>query len=245
MIMIQVPNIMWARRKPDGYDPTGENKMLLFVERIGQILCTTAILIFNDTVPRKWEPWLAWFISSALLMLLYEGFWIRFFRGGRTLRDFYRPFLGIPAPGATLPVTAFLLLGVYGRLIWLVAASIILSVGHIGIHMHHIRKMGQELIQAMQELVDYSEGKIDLRTTRLNVTPVCETISATDIKETRKKLRMTQGVFAIVIGVSKKTVESWETGRYIPDGAARRLISMINHDPSFLERYGIIQSDVK
>jgi len=106
-------------------------------------------------------------------------------------------------------------------------------------------KMGQELIQAMQELIDYSEGKIDLRTTRLNVTPVCETISATDIKETRKKLGMTQGVFAIVIGVSKKTVESWETGRYIPDGAARRLISMLNHDPSFLERYGIIQSDVK
>jgi len=106
-------------------------------------------------------------------------------------------------------------------------------------------KMGQELILAMQELVDYSEGKIDLRTTRLNVTPVCETISATEIKEIRKKLRMSQGVFAIVIGVSKKTVESWETGRYIPDGAARRLISMINHDPSFLEQYGIIQSGEK
>ena len=105
--------------------------------------------------------------------------------------------------------------------------------------------MGQDLIQAMQELIDYSEGKIDLRTTRLNVTPVCETISATEIKETRKKLGMSQGVFAIVIGVSKKTVESWETGRYVPDGAARRLITMINHDPTFLVKYNIIQSDVK
>ena len=35
-------------------------------------------------------------------------------------------------------------------------------------------KFGQELIEAMHELVDYSEGKISLRTTRLNVSPVCE-----------------------------------------------------------------------
>jgi len=32
-------------------------------------------------------------------------------------------------------------------------------------------KIGHELIEAMQELVDYSEGKIDLRTTKLNVAP--------------------------------------------------------------------------
>jgi len=32
-------------------------------------------------------------------------------------------------------------------------------------------KMGQELIKSMQELVDYSEGKIDLRTSRLNISP--------------------------------------------------------------------------
>jgi len=65
-------------------------------------------------------------------------------------------------------------------------------------------KVGQNLIQAMQELMDYSEGKIDLRITRLNVSPVCETISAAEIKETRKKLGMSQSVFAIAIGVSKK-----------------------------------------
>jgi len=106
-------------------------------------------------------------------------------------------------------------------------------------------KVGQNLIQAMQELIGYAEGKIDLRTTRLNVSPVCETISAAEIKETRKKLGMSQSVFAIVIGVSKKTIESWEAGRYTPDGAARRLISIINYDPSFLKKYGIIQSTME
>ena len=102
-------------------------------------------------------------------------------------------------------------------------------------------KIGQELIEAMQELVDYSEGKVNLRTTRLNVSPVREKIEADEIKETRKKLGMTQGVFAIVIGVSKKTVESWESGRYSPDGAARRLISVMQKDPSFPEKYDILQ----
>jgi len=141
MLMIQIPNIMWAKNKPAGYDPSGENGILLIFERAGQVLCTASILLFSDTNPREWEPRIAWFFASAALMLLYEGFWIRYFRGGRTLRDFYRPFFGFPAPGATLPVAAFLLLGIYGRLIWLIAASLILGIGHIGIHLQHIRKL--------------------------------------------------------------------------------------------------------
>jgi len=102
-------------------------------------------------------------------------------------------------------------------------------------------KMGQELIESMQELLDYSAGKIDLRTTKFSISPVCETISVEEIKETRKKLGMSQGVFALVIGVSKKTVESWEAGRYNPDGAARRLITIMQSDPTFPEKYGIVQ----
>ena len=102
-------------------------------------------------------------------------------------------------------------------------------------------KMGHALIEAMQELVDYSEGKINLRTTKLNVAPVCKTISADEIKNLRKELGMTQGVFATVIGVSKKTVESWETGRYTPVGSSRRLLSVMQRDPNFPEKYGIIQ----
>jgi len=102
-------------------------------------------------------------------------------------------------------------------------------------------KMGQELIESMQELLDYSEGKIDLRTTKFNISPVCDSISVDEIKKTRKMLGMSQGVFAMVIGVSKKTVESWEAGRYNPDGAARRLITVIQSDPTFPEKYGIVQ----
>lgn len=141
MLMLQIPNIMWAQSKPEGYDPSSENKVLLIFERAGQVLCTVSILVFKDTNPHGWEPWIAWFFASAILMLLYECYWIRYFRGKRTLQDFYRSFLSIPVPGATLPVVAFLLLGIYGKLIWLIVSSVIIGIGHIGIHLQHIRKM--------------------------------------------------------------------------------------------------------
>jgi DNA-binding transcriptional regulator YiaG len=67
-----------------------------------------------------------------------------------------------------------------------------------------------------------SFGKIELRTSALNVSHVCETISPDEIKASRKDLGMTQDMFAVVPGVSENTVESWETGKYAPDGSARR-----------------------
>jgi putative transcriptional regulator len=100
--------------------------------------------------------------------------------------------------------------------------------------------MGQDLIEAMQEALDHSEGKIELRASTLNISPVCEIISPDEIKATRKDLGMTRDVFAVILGVSENTVESWETGIYAPDGSARRLITVLQKDRKFPERYGII-----
>lgn len=74
-------------------------------------------------------------------MVLYECWWIRYFRSNRTLSDFYSSFLGVPVAGATLPVIAFLLLGIYGKVIWLIVSVIILGIGHIGIHLQHRREI--------------------------------------------------------------------------------------------------------
>ena len=101
-------------------------------------------------------------------------------------------------------------------------------------------RMGESLMEAMQEALDHSAGKLELRTSRLSINPVRETISADEIRDTREKLGMSQGIFAMTMGVSRKTVESWETGRYNPDGAARRLISILQADPAIPEKHGII-----
>jgi len=65
---------------------------------------------------------------------------------------------------------------------------------------------------------------------------------ACEIKEIRNSLGMTQAVFALFMGVSKKTVEAWESGRNMPDGPARRLLAMVQADPEILARYGIVTS---
>jgi len=141
LLMLWIPNILWARNLPAGHDSLGESKTLLLFERAGQALCTASILLFSDYSPHALEPWTAWLFASAALMVLYEIFWVRYFWSKRTVRDFYRSLWGIPAPGATLPVVAFLLLGIYGRVIWLIVSSVVLGVGHVGIHLHHIEDL--------------------------------------------------------------------------------------------------------
>ena len=64
---------------------------------------------------------------------------MRYFRSERKLSDFYSGFCGVPLAGATLPVAAFLLLGVYGRVVWMVASAVLLGIGLIGIHAGHNR----------------------------------------------------------------------------------------------------------
>ncbi len=93
-------------------------------------------------IPPAFTSWTCWLLASLLLMLLYLAWWIRYFRGSRRLADFSRQLCGLPLAGATLPVLAFLLLGIYGRLIWLVLGTLLLGVGHIGIHLRHAREIG-------------------------------------------------------------------------------------------------------
>ena len=58
-----------------------------------------------------------------------------------TMKDMYSSLLGIPVAGATLPVVAFLLLGIYGRNIFLIISTIVLGIGHIGIHLNHKKEL--------------------------------------------------------------------------------------------------------
>ena len=143
LLMLFVPNLLWTKHQPKGYDKyaKNENRVLLLLERIGEVSVSGLELIFRDLNPQGWNLWLLWQVGAFLLMMLYEVFWIRYFRSEKTMRDFYDSLLGIPVPGATLPVLAVLLLAVYGRNPILFAAGIILGVGHIGIHLGHRKEI--------------------------------------------------------------------------------------------------------
>ena len=143
LLMLFTPNFFWTKNQPKDYDKVAphENKVLLALERIGEVLVSAIVLVFTDFNLRPWSNWTWWLIVSFSLMVIYEIYWIRYFRSEKTLQDFYSNILGIPVAGATLPVAAFMLLAVYGKNIPLAVATVILGIGHIGIHLMHKKEV--------------------------------------------------------------------------------------------------------
>lgn len=143
LFMLMIPNILWSKNKPKNYEVYAkkENKVLQIFERIGEILVSCLSLIFSDFNIHKFSYWTVFLIAAFLFMVMYEIYWIRYFRSNKTMKDMYCSLLGFPVAGATLPVCAFFLLGVYGKNIFLIVATIILGIGHIGIHLNHKRNL--------------------------------------------------------------------------------------------------------
>ena len=143
LLMLMIPNIIWSKNKPKDYNiyVKNENKVLLSFERIGEMLVTCLSLIFSDFNINKISNWSSILLIAFILMILYEMYWIMYFKSNRTMKDMYSSFLGIPVAGATLPVFAFLFLGIYSKNVFLIIATIILGIGHIGIHLNHRKEV--------------------------------------------------------------------------------------------------------
>ena len=143
LLMLMIPNIIWSKNKPKEYDKyvKNENKVLLLFERIGEILVTCLSLIFSDFNINKISSWTIILLIAFIIMILYEIYWIRYFKSNKTMKDMYSNLLGVLVAGATLPVIAFLLLSVYGKNLFLFISVIILGIGHIGIHLNHKKEV--------------------------------------------------------------------------------------------------------
>jgi len=145
LLMLFIPNVVWTGKKPQGYSAEKENKILGAFERAGEMLTCCFALVFSDFNIHGWTAWSWWLIAAFILMVLYELWWVRYFRSARQLADFYSDLFMIPLAGAVLPVIAFLLLGVYGRVGCMMLAALILGIGHIGIHIQHRKELEADL----------------------------------------------------------------------------------------------------
>ena len=143
LLMLFIPNIIWSKNLPKDYDKyvKHENKILGIFEKIGEVLLTVLPLIFKDFNINNISNWTIILLISFLLMILYEISWIRYFKSNKTMEDMYKSIIGIPVPIASLPVFAFLLLGIYGKNIFVIISSIIMGIGHIGIHLNHKKEI--------------------------------------------------------------------------------------------------------
>ncbi len=71
----------------------------------------------------------------------------------------------------------------------------------------------------------------DLKKARLVMPP-----GSVNVREIRRRLRLSQRAFAAKFGFSPRTVQEWEQGRAQPDRPARLLLAMIARAPKTVER---------
>ncbi len=149
LVLLLVPNLLWTKHQPRDYGEYAkkENRTLVALERIGEVLVSCLVLIFRDFNVQTGSPRLFWLAGVFALMILYEIFWVRYFRSEKTMADFYRSLAGVPVAGATLPVAAAALLALYGRNPILLAAVILLGIGHIGIHLQHRKALSERIAE--------------------------------------------------------------------------------------------------
>jgi putative transcriptional regulator len=86
--------------------------------------------------------------------------------------------------------------------------------------------------KGMEGSIAYSRGELSLKTTTLPLPPPLA--SSAKVIALRKKLKMSQSVFAPSLNVSTKLVQSWEQGVRKPDHGELRLIELLMKEPKIV-----------
>lgn len=103
----------------------------------------------------------------------------------------------------------------------------------------HRPPFAERLIQALGDGIRHNRGEITLRTTELEIPEPPPAYRAADVLRVRQQLHMSQPIFAALLHVSVKTIQSWEQGERNPSHAAARLLQTIEQPdmlPAFLAR---------
>lgn len=94
---------------------------------------------------------------------------------------------------------------------------------------HETASFFDRLKRGMEESIAHSRGDLTLKTTTVPAPP--PPASRAKVMALRKKLRMSQSVFAATLNVSTKLVQSWEQGTRKPDRGELRLIELLIKHP--------------
>jgi putative transcriptional regulator len=97
------------------------------------------------------------------------------------------------------------------------------------------RNIAEEILEGLQAVKAYYEGKMTLRTFKVEEPPLPE-VDARMIRETRERLNVSRRVFARQLRVNERTLEKWEQGRAKPNKQAATLILLTRKFPDTLKR---------
>lgn len=99
------------------------------------------------------------------------------------------------------------------------------------------RRVAPEILAGLREFAETLErkepiaGRFNCRVVELDLRPTA--YDPKRVKKTRQLLHVSQKVFAILLGVSVKTVSAWEQGITTPGTMARRFMEEIRASPTY------------
>ena len=96
------------------------------------------------------------------------------------------------------------------------------------------KELFAELTESLNEVLEHAQGKVTLKTKNVQIPAPPKARPAKDIVRLRKRLGISQAVFARMLGVARDTEISWEQGRRTPSGPALRLLEIAERHPEHL-----------
>jgi putative transcriptional regulator len=90
--------------------------------------------------------------------------------------------------------------------------------------------LGQEIIEALEEVVAHQKGSIKLEERIVNIAP-----KSVDVAAIRRQLGLSQRDFANRYGFSVRALQDWEQNRRVPERSARILLKVIERSPQVVE----------
>lgn len=125
IIIIMIPNIVFAIKCKDGFENKWNNKAVEILEQIGRFGCFGFMII---NIPGTWFGWWSdeafaiYLIINAILVLIYCAIWIVCFRKNSVFRA-----LSL----SIIPSVIFLFSGIMCRSVLLIASAVIFAPCHI------------------------------------------------------------------------------------------------------------------
>ncbi len=92
-----------------------------------------------------------------------------------------------------------------------------------------------ELMEGLAAIKKHREGKITLRSYKVDVAPLPK-VDSKMLRDTRKKLRCSRAVVARKLRINERTLEKWEQGRAKPNPQAAALVLLVRKYPDTLAR---------
>ena len=134
VVIIMIPNIIYALKCKNGFENKWHNKAVQIVEQLGRFGCFGFMII---NIPGTWFGWRSdeafavYIIIETVLVMLYCFIWIICFRKNSVFRA-----LAL----SIIPAAIFLFSGIMSRSVLLIISAVIFAPSHIAISYNNAKK---------------------------------------------------------------------------------------------------------